>query len=154
MDNLGVHRPRNVDWKRAAALLYGDWGTSKAYVLGLAFVAAGYASFPIIVAVCCLTAVVGYNYIVICKLFPDGGGVYSAARNQSRLLAVMGALLLVANFTVTAAMSGWAAMNYLGVPKMYVPVATIAVIFGIGVLNYYGPKHSGSLAMTLAVPMV
>ena len=31
----GVHRPRNVDWKRAAALLYGDWGTSKAYVIGL-----------------------------------------------------------------------------------------------------------------------
>jgi hypothetical protein len=39
----GVHRPRNVDWKRAAALLYGDWGTSKAYVIGLAFVAAGFA---------------------------------------------------------------------------------------------------------------
>ena len=37
-----VHRPRNVDWKRAAALLYGDWGTSKAYVIGLAFLAAGF----------------------------------------------------------------------------------------------------------------
>jgi len=58
----GVHRPRNVDWKRAAALLYGDWGTSKAYVIGLAFVAAGLASFPIILAVCVLTAVVAYNY--------------------------------------------------------------------------------------------
>ena len=56
--SAGVHRPRNVDWQRAAALLYGDWGTSKAYVLGLAFVAAGFASFPIILAVCALTAVV------------------------------------------------------------------------------------------------
>src|SRR5437773_11856146 len=28
-----VKRPRNVDWKRAAAILYGDWGTSKAYVI-------------------------------------------------------------------------------------------------------------------------
>ena len=45
-----VHRPRNVDWKRAAALLYGDWGTSKAYVLGLAFLAAGFSSLPIILA--------------------------------------------------------------------------------------------------------
>src|SRR5438876_887080 len=43
-----VHRPRNVDWKRAAALLYGDWGTSKAYVIGLAFLAAGFSSLPII----------------------------------------------------------------------------------------------------------
>jgi hypothetical protein len=73
----GVHRPRNVDWKRAAALLYGDWGTSKAYVIGLAFVAAGFSSFPIILAVCILTAVVGYNYIIVCSHFPDGGGVYS-----------------------------------------------------------------------------
>lgn len=37
-------RPRNVDWKRAAAILYGDWGTSKAYVIGLAFAVAGYSS--------------------------------------------------------------------------------------------------------------
>ncbi len=32
-----VKRPRNVDVSRAAAILYGDWGTSKAYVIGLAF---------------------------------------------------------------------------------------------------------------------
>src|ERR1700741_2786802 len=99
----GVHRTRNVDWKRAAALLYGDWGTSKAYVIGLAFVAAGFASLPLILAVCALTAVVGFNYIIICAHFPDGGGVYSAAREQSRFLASAGALLLVANFIVTAA---------------------------------------------------
>ena len=65
MDNLGAHRPRNVDWKRAAALLYGDWGTSKAYVIGLAFLTAGFASLPIIFAVCALTAVVGYVYTII-----------------------------------------------------------------------------------------
>src|SRR5919201_2423986 len=114
-----VHRPRNVDWKRAAALLYGDWGTSKAYVLGLAFVAAGFASFPIILAVCALTAIVGFNYIIVCAHFPDGGGVYSAARQQSRFLASVGALLLIANFIVTAALSGWAAVSYFGVPAEY-----------------------------------
>ena len=47
-----VHRPRNVDWKRAAALLYGDWGTSKAYVIGLAFAVAGYSSFWLIASMC------------------------------------------------------------------------------------------------------
>src|SRR5213080_5522214 len=122
--SAGVHRPRNLDWKRAGALLYGDWGTSKAYVIGLAFVAAGFASFPIILAVCALTAVVGYNYIIVCSHFPDGGGVYSAARKQSRFLASAGALLLVANFIVTAALSGWAAVSYFGVPPQYARVAT------------------------------
>ena len=134
--------------------MYGDWGTSKAYVIGLAFVAAGYASLPIILAVCLLTAVVGYNYVVVCRHFPDGGGVYSAARDQSRLLAVMGALLLVANFTVTAAMSGWAAMHYFGVPGPWVRWTTMGVIVAIGLMNYFGPKHTGNLAAALAVPMV
>src|SRR6185312_16070153 len=149
-----THRPRNVGWARAAGLLYGDWGTSKAYVIGLAFVAAGFASFPIILAVCALTGLVGYNYIIICKHFPDGGGVYSAAREQSRVLAVLGSLLLLADFIVTAALSGWDAMIYFGVPKAYVKEATLALILLIGFINYFGPKHSGSLAVSLAVPMV
>ena len=150
----GVHRPRNVDWKRAAALLYGDWGTSKAYVLGLAFVAAGFSSFPIILAVCVLTAIVGFNYIIVCAHFPDGGGVYSAARQQSRFLASIGALLLIANFLVTAALSGWAGVTYLGVPSQYAPAAAMAVILILGLINYFGPKHSGSVSIWLAVPAV
>jgi amino acid transporter/nucleotide-binding universal stress UspA family protein len=151
---IGTHRPRNVGWARAAALLYGDWGTSKAYVIGLAFVAAGFSSFPIILAVCALTGLVGYNYIIICRHFPDGGGVYSSAREQSRVLAVLGSLLLLADFSVTAAMSCWDAMIYFGVPKEYLKVATIGFIALVGYINCFGPKHSGSLAITFAVPMV
>src|SRR5947208_4511617 len=150
----GVHRPRNLDWKRAAALLYGDWGTSKAYVLGLAFVAAGFASLPIILAVCVLTAFVAYNYIIVCAHFPDGGGVYSAAREQSRFLASVGALLLIANFIVTAALSGWAAVSYLGVPTKYAPVATMGLVVVVGIINFFGPKHSGSVSIWLAIPAV
>lgn len=151
-----LHRPRNVDWKRAAALLYGDWGTSKAYVLGLAFLAAGFSSLPIILAVCALTGLVGINYAIICKYFPDGGGVYSAARSQGRLLAVVGALLLVADLTVTAALSGWSALSYFNIPilKEHIVLSTVGVLLVMGVINFYGPKHSGSLAVILAVPTV
>lgn len=154
MDGIGIHRPRNVDWKRAAALLYGDWGTSKAYVTGLAFFFAGYSSLPIIIAVCCLTALVGYNYVVVCKHFPDGGGVYSAARSQSRHLAAIGALLLVANFIITAALSGFSGMCYFGLAPSQAGLATILIIGVVGAMNYFGPKHTGSLAIFLAVPMV
>jgi amino acid transporter/nucleotide-binding universal stress UspA family protein len=151
---VGHYRPRNVGWARAAALLYGDWGTSKAYVIGAAFLAAAYSSFPIIAAVCALTALVGYNYVIVCKHYPDGGGVYSAARSQSRFLAVLGSLLLVANFTVTASLSGWAAMVYFHVPKPYLAAATISILVVVGIVNYFGPKHSGSLALSLAIPAV
>src|SRR6266704_1323959 len=152
--SAGVHRPRNLDWKRAAALLYGDWGTSKAYVIGLAFVAAGFSSFPIILAVCALTGLVGYNYIIICRHFPDGGGVYSAAREQSRVLAVLGALLLLAEFIVTAAMRCWDAMSYFGVSRAYLQFATIGFIALVAIITYFGPKHSGCFAVALALPTV
>jgi amino acid transporter/nucleotide-binding universal stress UspA family protein len=159
-----AHRPRNVDWKRAAALLYGDWGTSKAYVIGLAFVAAGFASLPIILAVCALTGLVGINYAVICRYFPDGGGVYSAAKSQGRLLAVVGALLLVADLTVTAALSGWSGLTYvisgaehivwLKFLKDHIAITTIGVLFFLGFINWFGPKHSGTLAVALALPTI
>jgi nucleotide-binding universal stress UspA family protein/amino acid transporter len=120
----------------------------------LAFVAAGFASFSIILAVCALTAVVAFNYIIVCAHFPDGGGVYSAARQQSRFLASVGALLLIANFIVTAALSGWAGVTYLGVPTRYAPFAAMAVILVLGIVNNFGPKHSGSVSIWLAVPAV
>src|SRR5205823_10524527 len=160
--SAGVHRPRNLDWKRAAALLYGDWGTSKAYVIGLAFVAAGFSSLPIILAVCALTGLVGINYAVICRHFPDGGGVYSAARSQGRLLAVVGALLLLADLTVTAALSGWSALTYLTsgaehitvvrLLRDHIALTTIGVLLVMGLINYFGPKHSGTFAVALALP--
>src|SRR5256886_2693948 len=118
-------------------------------LIGLAFVAAGFSSLPIILAVCALTGLVGVNYIVICRHFPDGGGVYSAAREQSRLLAVVGALLLVANLTVTAALSGWAALTYVtsGAEHItwikflhdHIALATTAVLLFIGAIHYFGP---------------
>jgi len=55
-------RPRNVAAARAAAILYGDWSTTKAYVVGLAFAIAGYSSFWLIAMMCALTALVGFNY--------------------------------------------------------------------------------------------
>src|SRR3979409_1708699 len=148
-ETAAVHRPRNVDWKRAAALLYGDWGTSKAYVIGLAFVAAGFSSLPIVLAVCVLTGLVGINYAVICKYFPDGGGVYSAARSQGRLLAVVGALLLVDDLTVPAALGGGSALIYFNVPilKEHIVLSTVGVLLLMGAMNDVGPKHSGSLSV-------
>src|ERR1700741_1084566 len=160
--SAGVHRPRNLDWKRAAALLYGDWGTSKAYVLGLAFVAAGFSSLPIILAVCEVTGPGGLNYGVIWPYFPEGGGFYSAARSQGRLLAVVGALLLIADLPVTAALSGWSGLSYITsgaehiawikIVREHIALTTIGMLLIMGLINFFGPKHSGSLAVALALP--
>src|SRR5215470_17538636 len=139
-----VKRPRNVDWKRAAAILYGDWGTSKAYVIGLAFAVGGYSSFWLIAAMCVLTALVGVNYLAICKHYPDGGGVYASVRHRSEIISIVGAFLLIADYIVTAAISSLSAFQYMGVPHPEMFAATAILI--IGALNILGPKHTGGLA--------
>src|SRR5205823_1026801 len=96
----GVHRPRNLDWKRAAALLYGDWGTSKAYVIGLAFVAAGL-------------------------------GGWSAR---------------------TSITSGAAHVQWIKMLRDHIAFTTIGMLLIMGLINYFGPKHSGSFAVALALP--
>jgi len=57
-------RPRNVDAPRAAAILYGDWGSSKIYIIGLAFAVAGYSSIWLILPMCS-----SYPVVVAKKLF-------------------------------------------------------------------------------------
>jgi amino acid transporter/nucleotide-binding universal stress UspA family protein len=145
-----VKRPRNVDVPRAAAILYGDWGTSKAYVIGLAFAVAGYASFWLIAAMCVLTALVGLNYVVICRLYPDGGGVYASVRHRSEVISIVGAFLLIADYLVTAAISALSAFAYLGVPHPE-KFAAMSILI-IGVLNLLGPKQTGGLAFLISIP--
>src|SRR5437899_3262584 len=145
-----IKRPRNVDWKRAAAILYGDWGTSKAYVIGLAFAVVGYSSFWLIAPMCVLTALVGANYLVICRLYPDGGGVYASVRHRSEVISIVGAFLLIADYLVTAAISALSAFAYLGVPHPE-KFAALAILI-IGLLNLLGPRHTGGLAFLISVP--
>ena len=113
---LASERPRNVGWLQAAGLLFGDWGTSRLYVLGIALFFAGRTSFWLIVAMSLLVLSVGWAYGEICRIYPDGGGVYTAAKRRSRTLAVIGALLLFADYTVTASLSSLEAFHYFGLP--------------------------------------
>jgi amino acid transporter len=145
-------RPRNVDAPRAAAILYGDWGTSKAYVVGLAFAVAGYSSFWLIAAMCVLMALVGVNYMAICRHYPNGGGVYASVRHRSEVISIVGAFLLIADYIVTAALSALSAFQYLGWPRPEI-CAGIAILL-IGAINYFGPKHSAGLAFLVSVPTV
>ena len=143
-------RPRDVDWKRAAALLYGDWGTSKAYVVGLTFAVCGYSSPWPIAIMSLVTALVAYNYLTICRLYPFGGGVYASLRDRSKALSAIGAFLLMADYFVTASISALSAFYYLGVSHP-VECAFIAILV-IGAINFLGPKESGGVAIWISIP--
>ncbi len=141
-------RPRVLGWLRSAAILDGDWGTSVAYVMGLGFALAGYSSFWHLCFMLALTSLVAVNYITICRLYPHGGGVYSSVYHRSQLLAVIGALLLAADYVVTMALSVLDACHYLnlGYPALW----AIIIIGVVGAINWFGPKHSGGLALIIS----
>src|SRR5436309_9004456 len=101
---------------------------------------------------CVLTALVGVNYMVICRLYPDGGGVYASVRHRTEVISIVGAFLLIADYLVTAAISALSAFQYLGVPHPE-KFAALAILI-IGLLNLLGPRHTGGLAFLISVPTV
>ncbi len=130
-------------------MLFGDWGTSRLYVLGICFYHTRHASMWFMFAMSLLLLGVGWAYSVVCRLYPDGGGVYSSAKHRSQLLAVVGALLLCADYVVTASLSALDAFHYLDLPRPELwAAASIALI---GIVNIFGPTKSGFLAMIAAI---
>lgn len=144
-------RPRVLNWFHAGPLLYGDWGTSRLYVLGLAFFYTAHASAYYLGAMAVLMAAVAWAYTIICRCFPDGGGVYTAARQISPMLAVIGATLLLCDYIVTAAISIVDGMHYLGVPLSLVFTLSSGALAAIGVLNWFGAKQAGRFALLIAL---
>ena len=140
-------------------MLFGDWGTSRLYVLGLAFVmlkreATPHASFWYVAAMCVLVTLVGFSYTIICKHFPDGGGVYSASKHRSKTLAVIGALLLIADYIITASLSAYEGFRYMlphGVGEDVALYLALASLMAIGCFNIFGPKRVGTLALIVAI---
>ncbi len=142
-------RPRVLGWVRSASFLDGDWGTSIAYVLGISFTLAGYSSFWHLMMMLGLTTLVALNYVTICRLYPNGGGVYSSVYHRSRTFAVVGALLLGADYVITMSLSVLDAFHYFNFahPNLW----AIGIIIGLGLFNWFGPKHSGGMAFAISL---
>ncbi len=147
-------RPRDLNWFHAGPLLFGDWGTSRLYVLGLAFYYTGHASPIYLALMSVIMAAVAWAYSVVCRCFPDGGGVYAAARQVSPTLSVIGATLLLCDYIVTAALSAVEGFHYFGAPPAWVVGLSIATIAGIGVINWLGAKSAGRFALVIAIAAI
>ena len=149
---VGQKRPRDLAWYHAGPLLFGDWGTSRLYVLGLAFYFTGHASPIYLLAMSLLMVAVAWAYSLICRCFPDGGGVYAAARQLSPTLSVVGATLLICDYIVTAALSAVEGFHYLGVEgKAPVVALSLGAIVLLGVINWFGARSAGRLALLIAI---
>ena len=151
---VAQNRPRDLDWRHAGPLLFGDWGTSRLYVLGLAFYYTGHASVPYLAVMSLIMIAVAWAYTIICRCFPDGGGVYTAARKLSPILSVVGATLLLCDFIVTAALSAVEAFHYFDVHCRWRTHLAIISIVVMGIVNWYGARTAGRLALFIAMAAI
>ena len=154
---IGRERPRELKWYTAGAILFGDWGTSRLYVLGLAFVMSGPASFYLVAMVCVFMLFIGLSMSVVCNHFPDGGGVYSTAKLKSPSLGVVGALLLTADYVLTASLSTYVAFRYMLPPEVgerYALYLAIVSIIAIGAINYFGLRRAGAFALVITLTSI
>jgi amino acid transporter len=69
-------------------------------------------------------------------------------RSRARVMAVIGALMLAADYIVTASLSVLEACHYLDLP--YPVFFASVIIILIGVLNVFGPRHAGTLAVIIS----
>lgn len=149
---VAENRPRNLSWLHAGPLLFGDWGTSRLYVLGLAFYYTAHASIYYLAVMSVIMAGVAWGYSIVCRCFPEGGGVYSAARRINPLLSVIAATLLLCDFIVTAALSAVEGFHYLGLEgQATIVAACIGTIAVLGVINWLGAKAAGRFALLIAI---
>ncbi|MBM4108136.1 MAG: amino acid permease [Phycisphaerae bacterium] len=148
---VAENRPRNLSWLHAGPLLYGDWGTSRLYVLGLAFFFAAHGSVLFLAGIGLVMIAVAWAYTIICRSFPDGGGVYTAARQINPTLAVVGSTLLLGGYIMTAAISVVEAFHYFGAPRGTVLGLSMASLALIGVVNWLGARSAGRFALVIAI---
>lgn len=152
---VAENRPRNLSWLHAGPLLFGDWGTSRLYVLGLAFYYTAHASLLYLAVMSLIMAGVAWGYTVVCRCFPEGGGVYSAARQINPLLSVIAATLLLCDFIVTAALSAVEGFHYFGIHSQAAVVGcAMGTMVALGVLNWLGARSAGRFALVIAIAAI
>jgi amino acid transporter len=144
-------RPRSLAWFHTGPLLFGDWGTSRLYVLGLSFYYTAHASVSYLALMSLIMIGVAWAYTIVCRCFPNGGGAYAAARQIHPTLAVVGATLLLCDYIVTAALSAVEGFHYFGTPHGWVVGLCIVTIMLIGVVNWLGARSAGRFALVIAI---
>jgi amino acid transporter len=164
-DRVSASRPRRRVKVRAGhlgpllcwAVVFADIGTSIYYTPGILY---GHFSGRSAIFVG-MTLVVFFlltlKYSEVAWRYPEGGGVVTvASRALHPFAGLLGGLLILVDYYLTAALSALSGFQYLAVivpPLEPLPVAvalTVAALVVLGLLNWLGIKESARVSMLFA----
>ncbi|MGC2034453.1 MAG: APC family permease [Thermoplasmata archaeon] len=138
------------------ALVFADIGTSVYYTPGILFQRFGTHSALFVDLVFIVFVLLAVKYAEVAIRFPEGGGVVSVASKAFHpIVGLVGGLLILADYFLTAGISATSGVIYLSVLigplKLFVIVAAIAALLLLGMLNVIGVATSAEVTAFFAM---
>jgi amino acid transporter len=138
------------------ALVFADVGTSIYYTPGILFGKFGTHSALFVDAVFVVFVLLAVKYAEVAIRFPEGGGVVSVATKAfNPIVGLIGGLLILADYFLTAGLSATSGVIYLSVVILplapYIIVGAIAALLLLGALNVIGIVSSAEVTAFFAI---
>jgi amino acid transporter len=138
------------------AIVFADIGTSVYYTPGILFQRFGTHSALFVDLVFVVFVLLAFKYAEVAIRFPEGGGVVSVATKAFHPLAgLVGGLLILADYFLTAGISATSGVIYLGVLigplKSFIILGAVAALLLLGLLNLIGVATSAELTAVFAI---
>lgn len=138
------------------AVVFSDIGTSVYYVPGILHAQVGDGA-PLYVLISMVAFLfLAAKYVEVCWRYPDGGGVVSVASHAfSARWGLVGGLLIIIDYFLTAAISSVSGIQYIAsvVPAVGESVLTMTwiVLVLLALINIVGIRESAMIALSMAV---
>ena len=131
------------------AVVFADIGTSVYYVPGILYGHFGSRSALFVLMTLFVFVLLCVKYAEVTWRYPEGGGVVNVSSQALHPFAgLLGGLLILVDYYLTAALSALSGILYLAVvvpslgPLWITLAASVIALIGLGVLNFLGIKES------------
>jgi len=147
---------RSLGYFLCWAVVFADIGTSVYYTPGILFHQVGRHAALFVTMTLAVFVLLCVKYAEVAIRYPEGGGVVTVATRAIQPWAgLVGGLLILVDYFLTAALSALSGVIYLSVlvPALS-PVAvevTLLALVALGVLNLMGVKSSARASAVIAV---
>ncbi|GAC1613710.1 MAG: hypothetical protein NVS9B1_22540 [Candidatus Dormibacteraceae bacterium] len=138
------------------AVVFADIGTSVYYTPGILFGQVGSRAALFVVLTLGVFVLLTVKYAEVAIRYPEGGGVVTVASSAIHPYAgLLGGLLILVDYFLTASLSALSGLIYLtvvaGPIRPLVLPATIAALIVLGLLNLVGVSASAAVTAAFAV---
>ena len=139
------------------AVVFADIGTSIYYVPGILHHLFGTRAAIFVAMVLAVFVLLCLKYAEVAWRYPEGGGVVTvASRALHPFVGLLGGLLILVDYYLTAGISALSGVYYLGVlipplsGQALATVVTVAALGGLALLNVIGIKESARASAVFA----